>query len=391
MKKAAVLDDIAKATNGKSYKTSKYCFDGVAMPQMDYDDHKKQLTWRQSGETEIHDAPINLKPYADRISKNSPLFSYFLDGSRRVYKVDDMTYTGRAYPIIAGQVGVGCCERSEGHMIPLRMGEKSLFWRDLVIALPNVAKSSNWDDEFAFEYLRKKINDKPELLERHIEFSYIMPYSTKVDAGEKIENKGIAAIQDYMVDREQKMVAEIVKKGFLLPTRYLLKDGSLEYQVHKFDGKQAELRRFKNNYQYVVGASKSFNPEFCVDKRGRNNSDMVANLKLFSRTPVSKYSSERIGDMEFAVWFVRIRDQRVTNNPFDGILKLEKILVTPEQSENGLDSEEVDLITANVINERNPVCYGADRRWANHLYPVYVTESYLKSKYLSENMFLELF
>ena len=27
-----------------------------------------------------------------------------------------------------------------------------------------------------------------------------------------------------------------------------------------------------------------------------------------------------------------------------------------------LDTEEVDLITANIINERNPVCYGSDFR-----------------------------
>ena len=28
-----------------------------------------------------------------------------------------------------------------------------------------------------------------------------------------------------------------------------------------------------------------------------------------------------------------------------------------------LDTEEVDLISANIINERNPVCYGEDNRW----------------------------
>ena len=95
--------------------------------------------------------------------------------------------------------------------------------------------------------------------------------------------------------------------------------------------------------------------------------------------------------MNFAVWFVRIRDAANTLNAFDGILKLEKILVTDDQIENGLDSEEVDIITANIINERAPVCYGADRRWANHLYSIYITESFIKSKYLGENMFLNLF
>ena len=169
-----------------------------------------------------------------------------------------------------------------------------------------------------------------------------------------------------------------------------MKDGSLEYQVHGISNK-GELARFKNNYQFVVGVSKSFNPENCVDKNGRNNSNLIAQLPLYHRTPVNKYSSERIGDMHFAVWFVRIRDAVHTLNAFDGILKIEKILINDRQIENGLDSEEVDAITAHIINERLPVCYGADRRWANHLYPVYVTESFIKSKYLGENMFLNLF
>jgi hypothetical protein len=103
------------------------------------------------------------------------------------------------------------------------------------------------------------------------------------------------------------------------------------------------------------------------------------------------YSSPRIGNMKFAVWYVRIRDKIHTTNAFDGILKLEKILVTDTQIEQGVDTEEVDIISANIINERNPVCYGSDFRWANHLYPIYATESYIKSKYLSSTTFLSLF
>ena len=55
------------------------------------------------------------------------------------------------------------------------------------------------------------------------------------------------------------------------------------------------------------------------------------------------------------------------------------------------DKVEADLLTANILNERNPTCYGKDKRWANHLYPVYLTESYVKSKYLSTELFLHLF
>ena len=65
--------------------------------------------------------------------------------------------------------------------------------------------------------------------------------------------------------------------------------------------------------------------------------------------------------------------------------------MTGEEAEYGLSTDEVDMITANIINERNPVCYGNDARWANHLYPVYMTECYCKSKFKSEYYFLNIF
>jgi len=57
----------------------------------------------------------------------------------------------------------------------------------------------------------------------------------------------------------------------------------------------------------------------------------------------------------------------------------------------GLDTEDVDMISATLINERCPTCYGSDLRYANHLYPVFLTESYIKSLYLSSDVFLSLF
>lgn len=71
-------------------------------------------------------------------------------------------------------------------------------------------------------------------------------------------------------------------------------------------------------------------------------------------------------------------------------MKVEKIMMD-EELENGIDSDVIDLISANIINERNPTCYGTDKRWANHLYPVFLTESFVKSKYISTELFLHLF
>ncbi|NME18221.1 hypothetical protein [Megasphaera elsdenii] len=386
------LNLIAKETKGKSFKTFKYCFDGVSVPRLDYDEENYQITWLHYGETEYSrdGDTIDLKPLADKLLESPPLFQYFLDGSRKIYKVDDMAYKNQLYPIIAGQVGVGCCTRENGEMHPLYVKQTPFYERLFVISLPQKAKQSTWDnDELSFGYLRKVINNQTRLQNYNFEITKIKSYSTSVEAGEKMENKGIATIQDYMIEREKNMVSRLVKSNLLNSEQYLLKDGSLEYQIHDLSSKEAKI--FCNNYRFVVGASKSFNPANCIDNHKNNNSNLIAKLPLYHRTPVQLYQSDKIGDnMNFAIWFVRIRNQKYTNNAFDGILKLEKIL-TDEESNKGLETGEVDVITANIINERNPVCYGVDKRWANHLYPIYVTEKFIKSMYLSENMFLSFF
>lgn len=336
------------------------------------------------GETLPPDKAISMLRKADLCRNGKPLFTYFLDGSRHTYKVDDIAYKNKVYPVIAGQVGVSCCKRIDKEM------QKYDFDRRLAIALPKVASQSDWNKSVFFSNLCSKLNENSRLKYHNIEFTEILPYNTKVDEFEKIESKGIAVIQDLMIQREIDMVSRLVSENSINPTHYLMKDGSLEYRVDGIKNDR-EKRRFQKNFSYVVGVSKSFNPENCKDKNKKNNSDMIADLKLYHRTPVSMYSSPRLEGMKYAVWYLRIRDKKYTANAFDGILKIEKILVTEEQMNKGLDTEEVDLISANIINERNPVCYGADSRWANHLYPVYVTECYAKSKYFSDTMFLNLF
>ena len=85
-----------------------------------------------------------------------------------------------------------------------------------------------------------------------------------------------------------------------------------------------------------------------------------------------------------------MRDKRKTLTPFDGVVKVEKILMD-EEIKYGIDSDTIDLISANILNERNPTCYGTDKRWANHLYPVYLTETFVKSNYINATTFLHLF
>jgi hypothetical protein len=208
----------------------------------------------------------------------------------------------------------------------------------------------------------------------------------------KFLDRGTARIQDRMIDKEKELVDELVKEGKLNQDNYLIKDGSLEYKISdELRKNEKEYLKFKNNYTWVLGISKSFNPEACKDNNGKANPGFIADLPLYHRTPVACYSNMYLGDIQFAVWYIRIRDQKKTRTPFDGILKIEKILITDSEIENGIDTELVNLLSANIINERNPTCYGTDNRWANHIYPVYLTESFVKSRYINTETFLRFF
>lgn len=387
--KDRVMQALAEETGGKSYKAHKYGLDHADRPFIDYSEDS--IVWEKTAETVSHRSYVSLERKSIELSKRGEqLLTYFLDGSRRVYKVDDHSYTvsgGRnvIYPIIAGQIGVGCCKRVDKIIKPEQ------FKREIVISVPDIANADGKSG--FFDAMALKLSNLPVLQQIGIKISAVIPYSTSKNNSEKFEDRGTACIQNRMIKAEKDMVAELVKKGMINHKNYLIKDGSLEYRPTKEilkDSRKSQL--YKNNYNWVIGVSKNFNPEICRDISGKPNPGYIADLKLYHRTPVACYRKpELFGDIKFAVWYIRIRDKSRTRTAFDGIVKVEKMLVTKEENDNGIDSDLVDMLSALIINERHPVCYGSDLRWANHLYPVYLTETYVKSKYLSAESFLHLF
>jgi len=385
-----ILEYIAKQTNATSYyKSHRFCFDAeFNLPSLAYDD-SPTFTIKNDmyGENAPHKTTKSLQSLAKRLQKeNSSLFSFFLDGSRRVYKVDDIEYQKRIFPIVGGQIGVACCNRKA----PDSFG-KAIVERHFVLSMPSIATSGEQHPSQFLGRLTQNLNEIERIKRLGIKFSDIMTYkSDKSDGGrEEYMDRGTAIIQDKMIDCEKKVVDDLVRKSLLTQDNYLIKDGSLQYQRSGGDFK--EMAKYKSNYRRVIGVSKSFNPEFSKDKKNRSNASAIANLPLYHRTPASVFQEGRVGNVFFSVWYVRIREAKYSDSPFAGVLKIEKVLVTQEEEENGLDSGEVDMITANVINERDPVCYGKDQRWANHLYPIFLTENYIKSQFLSDLHFINLF
>lgn len=388
------MEDIANNTEGRSFQSYKYSLDSVRTPRPNYDDNPDDIeSWARDGETCPQNTSTDLEEYAVNLAWNRPVpcIQYFLDGSRHVYHVDDISYGSRVFPVIAGQVGVACCQRVDGRMkaVPQAL-------RKLVVSLPNKCDQSGRHPEAFLANLRDKLNDNPRLKSKGLSLDAVLTYKTADPEKGEFRDRGIATIQDYMIDAEKAMVDSLAQRGILSSRAYLVKDGSLEYVPMQSGSKYANLKNFKNSYQYVIGVSKSFNPENCKDGAEKANARAIIELKQFHRTPVTRVTVKRIPDIEFAVWYIRLRkfpDQ--TKTPFDGVIKVEKIMVADNETRHGrgygLDTEDVNILSATLINERCPTCYGSDLRYANHLYPVYLTESYIKSLYLSGGVFLSLF
>lgn len=237
---------IANKTNGVSYNTYKYSFDSIEIPSIDYDNETdKIIKWKERAETIKYTRSIDLKPLTENIKGTVPIIKYFLDGSRHVYKVADIAYNKQVFPVVAGQIGVGCCSRKEKHMYP------ETFYRELVLALPDKSNAVGWNDGAFFASKLKKLNDNEELRKLNLQFSAIISYSTSKSGmmEPKLEDRAIAVIQDYMIESEKKMVSKLVKKKLLGQNSYSLKDGSLEYKKIK-TGKEdfRTLQKIRHNY-----------------------------------------------------------------------------------------------------------------------------------------------
>ena len=373
-----ILQFIAKETSGDSYRTSKMELDIENSSELIEYEVPAEIVSKHAGETRPPKKYLSLEEYAKNFSASGQILNYFLDGSRHVYKIDDIAYNHGArkmiYPIIAGQVVAGCCRRVDKKL------HAENFSAEIVLVVPAIANPDS--HKGFFPALADKINERFK-----IKISKILPYNTDNKPAEKFEDRAVAKIMEHMHNTEINLVAELVRRGKLDQKNYLVKDGSLEYKVlteRKFNFK---------NYSFVIGVSKRFNPLLVKNSKDKNDPGLVADLPIFCRTPVTIF--ERGGFHEgnkFAVWYVRLRDKKYSDSPFDGVVKVEKILVTDEERDNDkIDSDDVNLLSAYLINERNPVCYGADGRWANHIYPIFLTESFIKSRFISAETFLNLF
>jgi hypothetical protein len=362
-----ILNVVEKYSGGKCFPAYRVNLDDI-IPH-EYQDKDEKFNTSRIFET---DNRIGKKRSLTQFKPGSSIFKYFLDGSRKTYKVVDFASTdGKYLPIVAGQVGTAVCFRYGKKINKFRLSKFN------IVALPD-----RMGDEF--ESIRKEIGS---ISQNNIVVNRVVEYKHQTNQERPPENLAIAKIQKEMLDEEINLIDKMVTSNILKTDQILIIDGSLQYT----NITQEQEYIFHN----VIGISKSFNPNLqgILKTRGKEIGNYLTSLNYGERTPIYKYESQsgRKFTTVIGAWYLRIREKKYTKGPLEGIIKIEKIAVTEKEKQEGFQSELIDEISAAILQERNVTCHGKDDRWANHLYPIYLTELFIKSNFVSDKQFLSIF
>ena len=303
-------------------------------------------------------------------SRPFSLFKYFMDGSRRTYKVGDLVIPGRKiYPVIAAQVRAGCVERNRR-----KVNSKELFAKNYLL-LSDSFNEVNYDEI-------KRCIDRCDKFNPSVT---VEKYSYMKSKDSSPNSAAIAKANSLMHQMEVDILSDMVKAEILETDKMLIVDGPLQFLAE--DSKKDE---FADLFYNVVGVSKSFDPNLPTsDKRSSSHvGAFILDLKYGERTPVfrKKNSMMRV----FGFWYLRIRKRTNIKNPLDGIIKVEKMAIR-EDIKNGFNTDVIDNISLSLLAEGIPTCHGRDNRWASHLYPIYMAETMIKSTFSSDIYFINQF
>lgn len=302
-------------------------------------------------------------------------FSFFMDGSRRTYKIGDMVIEGKKiYPVVVAQIRAGCTERDKQKKLHT-YGE--VAWKNLLLLSDKL-------NEVDFAEIRERIckTQRAKELQLDVVQYHFEPLKESVPV-----NAAIAKANAMMHKMEIEILDHMVHSRVLKPDRMLIVDGPLQFIVED-DG----TTEFADMFYNVVGVSKSIDPMLPTSSKVKRGGTQIGaellKLKYGERTPV--FLKENIKHRKFGCWYLRIRPQDRMNNPLQGIIKVEKMAVE-EDEEDGINTAVVDNISLSLLNEGSPTCYGRDERWASHLYPIYLTETRIKSSFASDLVFINDF
>ena len=299
------------------------------------------------------------------ISDRDPmLFKYFLDGSQRVTSAGFVVDNGNRYlPLLIAQIGVATTHLNGTDLQVQNYDSCNILFfpasfsnEDLHTAQEaacRAAKSSRLPLDLGFESYEVGGQDD----------------RTPMDTAR-------AQVLHQMHQMEISRISKLASDGDISREALLLIDGSLAF----YGNMEQHTEAFRN----VVGVAKSFDLHlpYGSGKGAKHVGAVISKLPRGHRTPARGVSHR---NLTIASWYLRLHDQKKISNleyP-DGVVKIEIFPDEPAKSSPTVEAARCERISQHVLALRAPATPNIDSRWASHLYPVYLTERYIKSQFRS--------
>jgi hypothetical protein len=325
-------------------------------------------------EENIHDTVWERLPDGQRIDPDNPYrptppiprhvqhrFRYFIDGSVRSYFLGTVLEHGRDTPILYAQIGACALRREDDGTVRVH----DLQTRHLLLAEQQQLSPQAWGSLQSL--------CPPNLVDL-VDTSPNQPGAMGMDPRNRAN--GVARF------RMRSLEGEIMRQ--LLPhlgDEWLIMDGSLMFDP---------IRRIllsASTQPPVLGVSKNFrkDPQFDVGRGPRAVRYSI--YRLLAKLPHEHRTlAFKALDGQVAFWYVRLRPQGAMDYPLMGVVKCE--LVTP--SYEPPDSRLLDELSSALVAERSVSPHGRDRRWHAHLYPIYLAEQAIRSRFYSHEVVRQL-
>ncbi|MYD35883.1 MAG: hypothetical protein F4X20_02495 [Dehalococcoidia bacterium] len=312
-------------------------------------------------------APEGTHLHVPPIADDDPLFfRYFIDGSERVTNAGHVVDPkGRYLPLLIAQIAVATTTLHGGRLrlenyvsdnllfFPASFGDDRL--RAAEVAVREAAATSRSPMALGFEQYEVDDGDRRSPVDR-----------------------ARAQILQKMHEMEVKQIESLAANRKVGADALLLIDGSIEF----YTDMEEHMAAFAN----VVGVAKSFDLHrmYGTGKNAMQVGKLIAGLPVGYRTPARRTGHR---NLSIASWYLRLQGRsRVPSLSYaDGAVKIEVFPPDPRASSPTIPEAKCARISQHVFALRAPATPYTDARWASHLYPIYLTERYIKTRFRDEH------
>ena len=301
------------------------------------------------------------------IADDDPLlFRFFVDGSARTTNAGFVVDPKNRYlPLLIAQIGVATTELEDSYLrIKHYDSANVLFFpdsfpdEDLADAQAvacDAARTSRLPIDLAFD--RYQIDDATE--------------RTPMD---RARSRVLHRMHTMEVDR----IAALAKTGEVSRNALLLIDGSIEFYT--------DMERHQEAFRNVVGVAKSFKLDLTYGS-GRNAEQVGALISRLPRAHRTPCRGAEHRNLTIGSWYLRLHARgRIADLEYrEGVVKIEIFPDDPADDAATVEAARCDRISEHVLALRAPATPNTDPRWASHLYPVHLTERYIKTQFRNDH------